>query len=154
MSGCAPLIQKEMNTIWSWYVQSYAGQLAVVLFLVVFAGFITMIINPIIKRIATTNISSDTSWERNSRGSSDQKGAAEVLVGHDEVNPHRVGVQGELDDEAPPKEGTRLSCCVASRPSQTAITKNQENAKRARRSAAARQLQCTHSLRKDDGLHR
>ena len=48
-----------MNTIWSWYVQSYAGQLAVVLFLVVFAGFITMIINPIIKRIATTNISSD-----------------------------------------------------------------------------------------------
>ena len=59
MSGCAPLIQKEMNTIWSWYVQSYAGQLAVVLFLVVFAGFITMIMNQIIKRIAATDTSND-----------------------------------------------------------------------------------------------
>ena len=54
-----PRIQMEMNTIWSWYVESYAGRLAVVLYVGVLVGFITMIVNQIIKRIATTNISSD-----------------------------------------------------------------------------------------------
>ena len=52
-------VQMEIDTIWSWNVQSYAGRLAVVLYVGVLVGFITMIINQIIKRIATTNISSD-----------------------------------------------------------------------------------------------
>ena len=37
--GVCPQIQKELNTFWSWYVQSYAGQLAVVLHVVVLVGF-------------------------------------------------------------------------------------------------------------------
>ena len=57
--GVCPRIQMEMNTIGSWYVQSYAGQLAVVLYVGVLVGFITMIINQIMKIIAATKISSD-----------------------------------------------------------------------------------------------
>ena len=57
--GVCPRIQMEMNTIWSWYVQSYAGRLAVVLYVGVLVGFITMSINQIMKIIAATNISSD-----------------------------------------------------------------------------------------------
>ena len=49
----------EIDTIWSWYVQSYAGRLAVVLYVGVLVGFIAMIINQIIHRTSTTNISSD-----------------------------------------------------------------------------------------------
>ena len=52
-------VQMEIDTIWSWYVQSYAGRLAVVLYVGVLVGFITMIISQIIYRISTTNISSD-----------------------------------------------------------------------------------------------
>ena len=43
-------VQMEIDTIWSWYVQSYAGRLAVVLYVGVLVGFITMIISQIIKR--------------------------------------------------------------------------------------------------------
>ena len=57
--GVCLRVQMEIDTIWSWYVQSYAGRLAVVLYVGVLVGFITMIISQIIKRIATTNISSD-----------------------------------------------------------------------------------------------
>ena len=66
-------------------------------------------------------------------------------MGHDEVYPLRDGVQEELEDEAPSKEGICLSCYVASRLSQTAITKNQEN--------AGTSAVYTNSLRKDERLH-
>ena len=151
--GICPRIQMEMNTIWSWYVQSYAGRLAVVLHVGVLVGFVTMIINQIIKRISTTNISSDYFMGSGTqRGSSVQKVAAEVLVGHDEVYPLRDGVQGELDDETPSKEGN-LSCDVASRLSKAAITESQENASKSSTPAVCKSTAGDeNSLRKDDRL--
>ena len=70
-------------------------------------------------------------------------------MGH-EVYPFRDGVQGELDDETPSKEGN-LSCDVACWLSKAAITEGQENAsKRSTPAVCKSTAGDENSLRKDE----
>ena len=74
-------------------------------------------------------------------------------MGLDEVHPLRDGVQGELDDETPSKEGN-LSCDEACWLSKAAITEGQENASKSSTTEVCKSTSGDeNSLRKDERLH-
>ena len=144
-----------MNTFWSWYVQSYAGQLAVVLHVGVLVGFITMIIKQIIKRIAATNTNNDYFMAKELNAALGFKKVLQKFL-WDTMKKIRFVTEfkGNWKTKPPQRRAFiypatwRAGC--RRRPSR----RTRRMQARARRSAAARQLQLyTNSLRKDDRLH-
>ena len=147
-------VQMEIDTIWSWYVQSYAGRLAVVLYVGVLVGFIAMIINQIIYRTSTTNISSDYFVRKELNAALRIKKLLQKFW-WDSMKYIRFVTEfkGNWTTETPSKEGN-LSCDVACWLSKAAITEGQENASKSSTTEVCKSTSGDeNSLRKDERLN-
>ena len=131
-----------MNTFWRWYVQSYAGRLAVVLFVGV-----SMIIYQIIKRIAATNTSNDFFMEKELEAALGfnkalQKFSWDMLKNIRFVTEFKENWTAKL----PQRRALIYPATWRAGRRRRSSRRTRRMQARARRSAAARQLQCTQTV--------